>query len=221
MKERGGLLSSPETVPAWSLQANDLINTVLRVVKVSLLWWALTLLGGVVLGIAPATCAAADVFRAEREDRPTPVVATMWRVYRREFLTADARLLPLIVAQVLAVTTVALALSGRVSPASLMVLLVVAGAVSAGWITASAAVLASSPRLRRQNLLVTWRVALLAPGAIPAGCFLLIVVLVPWFVLCTVIPPRGILAGPGAAIQAASTLVGRRVDTLLDASDDE
>ena len=59
----------------------------------------LTLLGLVVLGVAPASCAAADAYISGREGDRVRVWRTMWTSYRSQFVRANTRMLPLLVVQ--------------------------------------------------------------------------------------------------------------------------
>lgn len=207
--------TGPQHVPSWALRANEAIDAVLTLLVVSLLWWALTLLGLVVLGAAPAACAAAEVMRARAEGRAVPVARTMWATYRRELVPATLRLLPFGVIVLGGLSTLFLALRGGVPEPWMLAPVATLGAVAAGWATASAAALIAVPRLRRQDLLVSWRVALLCPGAVPVAAFLLVLTLAVIGLVALVLPPIGLLLGPGGAAQAASALMGRRTEALL------
>ena len=81
-----------------------------------------------------------------------------------------------------------------------------------------AAILAS-PRLRRQELTVTWRIALLVPGALPMRAVALIGGLTLWILLCGLIPPVALLVGAAGALDLAIGLLGRRIVALLEKID--
>lgn len=207
--------SGPQQVPGWAMTANNAIDALLLILRVTVVWWALTLLGLVIVGIFPATCAAGDVMRDRRAGGAAPVVRTMWATYRRELVGANLRLLPLGLVQLSGVSTIFLALRGGVPQPWMVAPVMILAACAVGWATASAAVLATVPRLRRQDLLVSLRVSLLAPGAVPLAAALTVLSVAAIVLASYLVPPLGALLGAGAAVQAASTLVGRRAEELL------
>lgn len=207
--------SGPQQVPGWALRANEALDAALLLIRVSLLWWALTLLGLVVLGAAPAACAAGDVLRAHREGRTVPVAATMWGTFRRELVSANLRLLPFGAVQLAGAGTLLLALRGGVPEPWMLVPVATIAAITLGWSTAGAAALLSVPRLRRQDLLVSWRLGLLCPGAVPAAACAAVACLAVVALVSLVLPPVGLLLGPAGAVQCATSLMGRRTELLL------
>ena len=92
---RSGGPGGPSQVPGWVLSANEVIERLFLMVRIHLLWCVLTLLGLVVLGLAPATAAAADALIASREGGRLRVLPVMWDSYRRQFVRVNARMLPL------------------------------------------------------------------------------------------------------------------------------
>ena len=60
---------------------------------------------------------------------------------------------------------------------------------------ASAAILATVPRLRRQDILVSWRVSLLAPGAVPVAAALTVLTIAAIALASYLVPPLGALLG--------------------------
>ena len=74
-------------------------------------------------------------------------------------------------------------------------------------------------RVRRQDLLVAWRIALLIPGALPMRTVGLGLLLLVWVLVCWVIWPVGLLLGAGTAVDIAVSLLGRRGDRLLQELD--
>lgn len=202
-------------MPAWSLRANDVIDALLMTVRVTLLWWVLVALGLVVAGIAPATCAAAETFRLRRNGELVKLWRTMFRIYRSEFVSANLRLGPFLLVQVSSLITVALALGGGIPQLWMMAPLAIIGAIAGSWTTVSAAALVTTPRLRRQDLTASWRLAALCPGAVPLASTFLIVTMIPFTLLCLTVPLLGLLVGAGGAAQIASVLVGRRTENLL------
>lgn len=208
--------SSPQQVPAWALRANEALDGALVFVKVAVLWWLLTLAGLVVLGAAPATVAAAQVMREHRRGAVVPVVRTMLRTARAELLGASARMVPLALVQLSAAASVLLGLTGRVPQAWMMAPLVVLAGVVLGWSSVSVLALAAVPRLRRQDLPVSLRLALLCPGIVPAPAVGLVLCLVVIVMVTVAVPPLGLLLGPAGAIQAAVVLLGARIERLLE-----
>ena len=186
------------------------------VVRIQLVWLALTLLGLVVVGIAPATCAAAEALRAERRGELTRALPLMWRTYRRELIPAGIRMLPLLTVQLLALLMLWQAAAGLSSNPAIMAVLGTLGAITAGWASVSLAAIAVAPRVRDQDLLVTWRLALLMPGAVPVRSLALAVLLAAWTLLSTTVWPLGLLLGAGLAIDLAVGLLSTRISLLLD-----
>ena len=194
----------------------ETLEHVYAVVRIQLAWLALTLLGLVLLGIAPATCAAADALRAQRRGELTRALPLMWASYRRELLPATARMLPLLVVQLLALAMLWQAAAGLGSNPAVMAVLGTLAAIAAGWAAVSLAAIAVAPRVRDQHLLVTWRLALLLPGAVPLRSLALAVLLAAWTLVCTSVWPLGLLLGAGLAIDMAVGLLGRRTTVLLE-----
>lgn len=197
----------------WLVEA---VEHVYAVVRIQLAWLALTLLGLIVLGIAPATCAAADALRAERRGELKRVLPLMWRSYRRELVPATVRMLPLLAVQVIALAMLWQAAAGLSSNPAVMAVLGTLAALAAGWAAVSLAAIAVAPRVRDQDLLVTWRLALLMPGAVPFRSFALVALLAAWTVLCSLAWPLALLLGAGLAIDAAVGLLSRRIAVLLE-----
>ncbi|ACU85140.1 predicted integral membrane protein [Brachybacterium faecium DSM 4810] len=205
----------PAEIPAWVLRFNETVDKVWLVVRVNLVWILLTGLGLVVLGIAPASVAAADALRASREGARVRVLVTMSGSWRRQFLGANLRLLPLLVVQAGSAAMLWIVLGGAAPSSAATVVLAGLSVISAAWSTVSAAVLVAVPRLRRQDLLVSWRLALLLSGALPGRFICLLLGLIVWIVVCTAVWPLALLVGAGTAIEGACLLFGRRVEALL------
>src|SRR5699024_4636183 len=89
-------------------------------------------------------------------------------------------------------------------------------AVSAGWATSSLAAIATSPRVRRQDLLVTWRLALLLPGVLLLRAIPMVVLLGVWVLLCSLAWPMALLMGAGVAVNIAVAMFAYRIHTLLE-----
>ncbi|MDN6328644.1 MAG: YesL family protein, partial [Brachybacterium sp.] len=203
----------PRRHTTWLVEG---IGHLYAVVRVQLMWLLLTALGLVVFGISPATCAAADALRAERRGELTRALPLMWESYRRELIPAGLRMLPLMAVQLLALAMLWQAAAGLGSAPVSMAVLGTRGALAAGWATVSLAAIAVAPRVRRQKLLVTWRLALLMPGVVPLRGLALILLLAAWILLCTTVWPLGAVLGAGLAVDAAVALLGTRISLLLE-----
>jgi uncharacterized membrane protein YesL len=210
----------PAEVPAWVVRFNETTEKVWLVLRVNLVWSLLSLLGLVVLGIAPATVAAADAFRASRHGARVRVLAVMTESWRRGIVRANLRLLPLMVVQAGAVTMMWVVIGGGGAGSAGTLVLAGLAVISAAWSTVSAAVLVAVPRLMRQDLLVSWRLALLLPGALPGRFIVLILGLLVWIVVCSWLWPLALLVGAATAVEGAAVLFGRRVERLLEELDD-
>ena len=57
----------PAHVPVWVIRFNEAFERIYLVLRVNAAWLVLTLLGLVVLGVAPASCAAADAYISGRD----------------------------------------------------------------------------------------------------------------------------------------------------------
>lgn len=212
---RSGGPGGPSQVPGWVLSANEVIERLFLMVRIHLLWCVLTLLGLVVLGLAPATAAAADALIASREGGRLRVLPVMWDSYRRQFVRVNARMLPLMAVQAGALVTLWIIFSGAVASIAMIVVLTSVSAASIGWSTASLAAILANPRLRRQDLLVTWRLALLMPGALPVRTILLLVLVAVWSLVSVLIVPLSVLVGTAAALDLTIGLLGRRIQEIL------
>jgi len=198
------------------MRANEAFERVFLLLRISVLWALLSLLGLVVLGIAPASVAAADVVIASRHGAKVPVLATMWRSYRDQLVAANVRMLPLLLVQLGAAAMLWIVLGGGAPGTVGAYVLGGAAVASLSWCTASLAVIVAVPRVRRQDPLVTWRLALLVPGTVPLRFLGLILGLGVWIVVCSLLWPVALLLGAGTAIDLATSLLGRRVELLLE-----
>ncbi|MEO3804794.1 DUF624 domain-containing protein [Nonomuraea sp. B1E8] len=82
--------------PAMSMKVQAVCSEIFWAARLNLMWIAFTLLGGVVLGIGPATVAAYTV--ARRHARGESIHwGDFWSVYRREFVRASLLILPVAV----------------------------------------------------------------------------------------------------------------------------
>jgi uncharacterized membrane protein YesL len=66
-------------------------------IRLNLLWITFTLVGGVVLGLGPATVAAYALARRHAQGETIQSVAEFWAVYRREFRRGSLLVLPVVV----------------------------------------------------------------------------------------------------------------------------
>src|SRR5699024_109129 len=172
----------PRRRTTWLVEAVEHLYAVVRIQQV---WLGLTLLGLIVVGIAPATCAAAEALRAERRGELTRALPLMWETYRRELVPAGIRMLPLMGVQVLALLMLWQAAAGLSSNPAVMAVMGTFGGLIAGWAGVSLAAIAVAPRVRAQELLDTSPLALLLPGAVPPRRLALAVQPRVWALLCT------------------------------------
>lgn len=212
-------MNGPTHVPGWVLRFNEALDRIYLVLKVNAVWWVLTLLGLGVLGIAPASAAAADAYITGREGDRVRVWRTMWGTYRSQFLRANARLMPFLVVQGGALMMLWIVLGGGAGGQVMTAVLATLAAVSLAWATTSASAVAAIPRVRRQDVLVAWRIALLMPGALPVRAVGIGLLLLVWVLVCWVMWPIGLLLGAGTAVDIAVSLLGRRGERLLDELD--
>jgi uncharacterized membrane protein YesL len=87
------LVTEAGLMGTWSLRLYEAADEVYKAARLTLLWLAGTLAGGVLLGIGPATLAAYTVARDGR--------SSFLAAYRREFVRGTALVLPLITAAAL------------------------------------------------------------------------------------------------------------------------
>lgn len=208
--------ADPKGAPAWVTPVSEVFDHIYLVLRINACWWLLSLLGLLVLGVGPASCAAADAFRAARHGERVRVLPLMWSTYRTHLVSANVRMIPLLIVQAGSVAMVWLMANGAVDNPVPAAILGSLAAASAGWATTSLGAIAVSPRVRRQDLLVTWRLALLLPGvlllrAIPMG-----VLLVVWLLVSSYFAPIALLLGAGVAINIVVAMLARRIDQLLE-----
>lgn len=214
-----GVTSGPTQVPGWALRANEVIDRLLLAVKLNLLWLLLSLTGLIILGVAPASVAVAEMLIADRHGTRVRVLPQMWATFRAQFLRANLRLLPLLAVQAGSVSMLWIVLAGGAHSTATAVGLSGLAAVSLGWSLLSSAAIVAVPRLLRQDLLITWRLALLLPGALPVRSVLLLLALTGWTALCAMLRPLAPLFGAVVAIDLATALLGRRAERLLEEID--
>lgn len=198
------------------MHMNEMIEHVYLVLRINIVWTLLSLLGLIVAGVAPAGAAAGDAFIASRHGAPVKVLPLMWESYRRQFVSANLRMLPLMVVQLGSASMIWIVLGGGTANSTMAVVLSGIAVVSAAWSTVSVALLMTVPRVRRQDVLVAWRLAILLPGALPLRFIGLILLLAVWIVVCTFLWPVALLVGMATGIDIATTLLSRRVELLLE-----
>jgi len=99
---------------SWSLRLHGAFDWVLWVMIVNVLWYVFVLAGALVLGVAPATIAAAELTRRKLRGEAFPVVRTFAAAWRREFWRANAVLAPVGVVQaILVFNAIGLAQAGE------------------------------------------------------------------------------------------------------------
>ena len=82
----------------WTARLYDATNLVVLLAQLNLLLIVFTLLGGVVLGLAPALVAAATCIRSARRNELHRPFQTFARTWSAQFFSANAALLPLVLA---------------------------------------------------------------------------------------------------------------------------
>ena len=113
------------TARPWAGRVHAACGTVAWCAALNAQWIAFTLLGGVVLGIGPATVSASILVR-RRTRGETTSPRGFWRTYRREFARGNAVMLPVVA--VVTLLAVQVAAGGGAVPAAALVLAVAGGA---------------------------------------------------------------------------------------------
>lgn len=209
------------TPPSWVMRSNEFIDTTVFTIGLSLVWLALSALGLFVLGLAPATCAAADVMAARRRDDEPRLFHDMWNGYRHGFVRANTRLLPFIAVQAAAALSVVTAVRSVQDAGAVSAVMATIALLAAAWATVSAMVVVAGERVRRQDWPVSMRLAVLMPGALPAPSIAALLAVGLWSALSMILPPVGALLGPAIAARIAVAVLGERISDLLAAVDAE
>jgi len=207
--------SGPSEIPSWAMRMNEAIERVAVLVLMSLTWLVLTVAGLVLFGIGPATTAAADVVLALREGERARVLPRMWRTFQEEIVRANLRMLPLLLVQGGALMLLWIATAGLAGGPGATLALGVVAAIAGAWTTIALAAIAVSPRVRRQDPLVCWRLVLLLPGALPLRAVALVLLVLLWSLACSLLWPLALLLGPAVAVELAVALLSRRITELL------
>ncbi|WP_246609700.1 YesL family protein [Nonomuraea rhizosphaerae] len=82
------------TSPATSIRIQAICSELFWAARLNLLWIVFTLLGGVILGLGPATVAAYTLARRHVRGESIQGWAPFWAVYRREFVRGSVLVLP-------------------------------------------------------------------------------------------------------------------------------
>lgn len=82
--------------PNWVIKLYEATDEVLWAARLNLLWVLFTVLGGVLLGVGPATVAAYTLARRHAQGESFPVFRAFAAAYRREFVRGTALLLPVL-----------------------------------------------------------------------------------------------------------------------------
>jgi uncharacterized membrane protein YesL len=83
--------------PATSIRIQAACSELIWAARLNLLWIVFTLLGGVILGLGPATVAAYTLARRHGQGESFQAWSEFWTVYRREFVRASLLILPVAV----------------------------------------------------------------------------------------------------------------------------
>src|SRR5699024_9239288 len=208
--------AGPARNPVWVTRLSVLIDRLYLVIRVNAEGGMLSLLGLMVAGVGPASCAAAEAFIAARHGERVRVLPLMWATCQGAVGQGDTPLLLLLVVQV---GSLSMLWQWSTEPLEDPVPSVILGslpAVSAGWATSSLATIATSPRVRLQDLLVTSCLALLLPGVLLLRAISLVVLLTVWLLLCSLAWPMALLLGAGVAINIAVAMFAYRIRALLE-----
>jgi uncharacterized membrane protein YesL len=123
-------MSSAHASSGWAIRAQQGCEWILWVVQIQAAWLIGTLAGGIVLGIAPASVAAATLTRRRLRGEAFGFVRAFAHAWRAEFVRANVLVMPVLVATViLAIEAVA------VTSAPLQILLAVAAVIAAALAT--------------------------------------------------------------------------------------
>ncbi|WP_084599553.1 DUF624 domain-containing protein [Actinoplanes subtropicus] len=86
----------PRGGTAWVIRLYEAADEVFWAVRLNLLWLAAALLGGVLLGVGPATVAAYAVARRHARGESFQAVPAFAAAYRRQFVRGTALLFPVL-----------------------------------------------------------------------------------------------------------------------------
>lgn len=174
----------------WVITLHDAADEVFWAAKLNLLWLLSTLLGGIVLGVGPATLAAFTVARRHAVGETFRIVPAFATAYRRELVRGSVLVLPLLGAATL------LLLNYRTVPAARLASL--AAGASLAVIAAYLLPMAVHFHLRAHVLLP--KASLLALTR-PASSVLLLFALLAFVFACTTYPFLAVVLAAGGWIQ--------------------
>lgn len=189
-----------------------------RLLVAHLVWIALTLLGGVVLGVAPATVTVLHMLEQETRGRRDGLRGLL-RIFRRELVPANLAVGPFWLiaaaagANILAVTVGSAPVWFVPTGAAAAVLLGVLGLV-AGHHAASLRVLMPTAPLP-----TLWKAGLAGPVAIPLATAAWLITILALAAAVVVMPVVGLVVGAGAVTAVTWVLMLRIWREKLPASD--
>ena len=186
----------------WSIKLYDAADEVVWAIKLNALWILFTLLGGVALGIGPATLAAYSLARRRSSGESFHALPAFRAAIRREFRRGSLVVLPLVAAAVLLIGNY-LYFASLGAKASLPRLISLVALVAFGVIAAYLLPMAVHYDLRVRELLPK---ASLVALARPASSLVLLFVAVSIAYLSAKFPVLGIVLAGGGWIQLNSWL---------------
>lgn len=181
----------------WSIKLYNATDEVVWAIKLNALWILCTLLGGVALGIGPATLAAYSLARRRSSDESFHALPAFRTAVRREFRRGSLVVLPLVAAAVLLIGNY-LYFASLGAKASLPRLISLVALVALGVIAAYLLPMAVHYDLRVRELLPK---ASLVALARPASSLVLLFVAVSIAYVSAKFPVLGIVLAGGGWIQ--------------------
>ncbi len=183
--------------PGWSIKLYDAADEVVWVMKLNALWIGFTLLGGVALGIGPATLAAYSLARRRSSGESFHALPAFRVAFRREFRRGSIVVLPLVAAAVVLIGNylyfASLGANASVPRLASLVALVVLGVIAAYLLP-----MAVHYDLRVRELLPKASLVVLAR---PASSLVLLFVAVSIAYVSGKFPVLGIVLAGGGWIQ--------------------
>ena len=186
----------------WSIKLYDAADEVVWAIKLNALWILFTLLGGVALGIGPATLAAYSLARRRSSSESFHALPAFRAAVRREFRRGSIVVLPLVATAVLLIGNY-LYFASLGARASLPRLTSLVALVALGVIAAYLLPMAVHYDLRVRELLPK---ASLVALARPASSLVLLFVAVSIAYVSAKFPVLGIVLAGGGWIQLNSWL---------------
>ncbi|MFG1622122.1 YesL family protein [Kribbella sp. NPDC049227] len=181
----------------WSIRLYEVADEVVWAIKLNALWIAFTLLGGVALGIGPATLAAYSLARRRSSGESFHALPAFRTAFRREFRRGCLVVLPLVAAAVLLIGNY-LYFASLGTTASLPRLASLVALVALGVIAAYLLPMAVHYDLKVRELLPK---ASLVALARPASSLVLLFVAVSIAYVSSRFPVLGIVLAGGGWIQ--------------------